>query len=46
MKSGSEDAEKELISSGTILRILDLFFEWVLVECCVIQDEFLELMGS
>lgn len=27
LKTGNEIAEKELISSGTIQRVLDLFFE-------------------
>lgn len=27
LKSGNEVAEKELVSSGTIQRVLDLFFE-------------------
>ncbi|CAL8999539.1 unnamed protein product [Prunus brigantina] len=28
LRSGNEDAEKELVSSGTIQRIIDLFFEY------------------
>lgn len=30
MRSGNEDAEKELISSGAIRRVLDLFFEYAI----------------
>lgn len=29
LKTGNEVAEKELVSSGTIQRILNLFFEYV-----------------
>ncbi|TQD86741.1 hypothetical protein C1H46_027696 [Malus baccata] len=28
LRSGNEDAEKELVSSGTIQRVIDLFFEY------------------
>ena len=27
LRSGNEDAEKELVCSGTIQRVIDLFFE-------------------
>ena len=29
LKAGNQAAEEELVNSGTIKRVLDLFFEWV-----------------
>jgi len=29
LKAGNQAAEEELVNSGTIKRVVDLFFEWV-----------------